>query len=317
MTDKAGDTARLYGLFRQRKGGLRPLSLIEEEGRAILRKLQARGLDLGWGHDGQFRAPLHIQQRLEANYLFATRIIYEWLTDEFLRRHQTDLVLSTLATGRKDYVLHPVQGEQLDADSVEKLLRHRQKWINSLAQQPTIENERIPLQIVISDGLNHCAIEENDHVDGPNGYLTQIRDKLKAIPLFAVMDRDIVVVNGRVRAGYQVGKLLFGKEERVDREISDVHSNSNDNTLVEEEDMINVQLRAGVVLHVIGERPGNGQNTFSIYISAVSVEQWREGIDHNVVSLVSGVSKSAVAPSEAAKDTVDFLLQNVNHILKL
>ena len=67
-----------------------------------------------------------------------------------------------------------------------------------------------------------------------------------------------MVTNGRVRAGYRIGEMLFGGRAR--RRAAP----------------------AGVV-HVIGERPGNGHHTFSAYITAAPARVWaRAGVvDHN------------------------------------
>ena len=302
MTERAGDTVRIYSLYKQRKGDQRSQSDLEKEGKEILHKLQKRGLDLGYGHDGNFRAPFHIQQRLEQNYLFATKVIYEWLSEEFLRSHKEDLFLETLASGRKDYVLHPSRGEILSGNSVDLLVKYRRKIFLEVL------TGAIPVQIVISEGLNHCAIEEKNHVDGDEGYLVHIKQRIRNLKEFYLLDRDIVVVNGRVRAGYHVGHILFGGLD-LDKQNNNIENNNLNNiNNINNNENRKENLKAGVILHVIGERPGNGQNTFSIYISFVTVEQWKKGIDHNVVSLVSGASLTALIPPIAADDTVTLLL---------
>ena len=82
------------------------------------------------------------------------------------------------------------------------------------------------VQMVISDGLNANALNEH------------LRDVAAAAAASAARraargDTDIVIENGRVRAGYHVGELID----------------------------------AASVVHLIGERPGTGLDTLSAYIT--------------------------------------------------
>jgi ethanolamine ammonia-lyase large subunit len=62
-------------------------------------------------------------------------------------------------------------------------------------------------------------------------------------------------------------------------------------------------------LHIIGERPGSGHHTFSIYITAPKGAIWGEPgkVDHNITRVVSGVAVTALSPATAAKDTARIL----------
>ena len=119
----------------------------------------------------------------------------------------------TTASSRDDYLAHPPAGERLrdeDARAVAALYPTRQPQV----------------QLVVSDGLNANAINE------------QLRLLLPPPPAAGRrrMPRrraDIVVQNGRVRAGYEIGGLVG----------------------------------AAIVVHVIGERPGTGLNTVSAYLT--------------------------------------------------
>ena len=132
------------------------------------------------------------------------------------------------------------------------------------------------VQIVISDGLNALAIMDEGHLEP---HLSALREGLESSGYHASSE-NIVVTSGRVRAGYRIGELLFGG-------------------LVGERS----------ILHIIGERPGTGHHTFSIYITRASGEVWdQQGkVDHNITSVVSGVATTALIPVDAANETVRIL----------
>ena len=100
------------------------------------------------------------------------------------------------------------------------------------------------MQIVVSDGLNADAINE------------QLRALLLALRRLLsdqgchVGETDVVVQNGRVRAGYEIGGLAG----------------------------------AAVVVHLIGERPGTGLNTLSAYMTygrdEAGQSRWSRDLDH-------------------------------------
>ncbi|MGA1607801.1 MAG: ethanolamine ammonia-lyase subunit EutB [Planctomycetota bacterium] len=129
------------------------------------------------------------------------------------------------------------------------------------------------VQIVVSDGLNALALMEEDQL-GP--HLDALRKELLARGL-RVSDTPIVVESGRVRAGYRIGEQLF----------------------------------AGLpgprtVLHVIGERPGTGHRTFSVYITSAEGEVWGASgrVDHDITRVVAGIARTAQDPVEAASTVV-------------
>jgi ethanolamine ammonia-lyase small subunit len=85
---------------------------------------------------------------------------------------------------------------------------------------------------------------------------------------------DVVVTNGRVRAGYHVGELLG-----VD-----------------------------LVLHLIGERPGTGLNTLSAYLTygrdAAGRLRWSPGLDHSCTTAVCGIHPKGKRPDGAVEEIV-------------
>jgi ethanolamine ammonia-lyase large subunit len=132
------------------------------------------------------------------------------------------------------------------------------------------------VQIVISDGLNALAITEPDHL-AP--FLDRLRAQLHRDG-YRAAPQHIVVTSGRVRAGYRIGETLFGG-------LSGRRA----------------------VLHLIGERPGTGHRTFSVYITSADGAVWgqEDAVDHNITKVVSGIATTALAPARGVDETVSLL----------
>lgn len=132
------------------------------------------------------------------------------------------------------------------------------------------------VQIVVSDGLNALSISDRDHL-AP--FLKQLRDDLQREG-FRPAPEHLVLTSGRVRAGYRIGETLF----------ADLPG-------------------ARAILHVIGERPGSGHHTFSVYITAPKGDVWgrTNQVDHNITKVVSGIALTALAPTAGATETVRLL----------
>jgi ethanolamine ammonia-lyase large subunit len=126
-------------------------------------------------------------------------------------------------------------------------------------------------QFVISEGLNALALMDDGNLFP---LLEAIRSQAASRGL-AVAPEHVVVTGGRVRAGYRIGELLFG-------------GLGGERTL----------------LHVVGERPGSGHRTLSVYLTRATGEQWqsRDFIDHNITRVVSGIATTALLPELAAKE---------------
>ncbi len=132
------------------------------------------------------------------------------------------------------------------------------------------------VQIVISDGLNALAVMDGDQL---SQLLTQLRAELVGAG-YRVGSGNIVVNSGRVRAGYRIGETLFAhRKERC------------------------------TILHIIGERPGSGHHTLSIYMTTADGATWEtpDKVDHNITKVVSGIASTAFRPSLAAVETVRIL----------
>src|SRR6185503_18067019 len=110
-------------------------------------------------------------------------------------------------------------------------------------------------------------------------FLSQVRKSLLNEG-YRTAPEHVVFTSGRVRAGYRVGETLFGG-------LDDIRS----------------------IVHVIGERPGTGHHTFSVYITAALGTTWgRDGaIDHDRTKVVSGIAVTAQAPLRGAEESVHLL----------
>ncbi len=132
---------------------------------------------------------------------------------------------------------------------------------------------RYDVQVVISDGLNALAITDEGHL---LPFLGLLRERL-ACGGYTPSPENIVVTSGRVRAGYRIGETLFGG-------LSDRRA----------------------ILHLIGERPGTGHHTFSVYITTPPGSVWgrRNEVDHNITKVVSGIAATA-RPARARRGRDD------------
>ena len=112
-------------------------------------------------------------------------------------------------------------------------------------------------------------------------YLDELRRGLLAGG-FRPAPEHLVVTSGRVRAGYRIGEVLFGG--------------------------LATDAPAALV-HVIGERPGNGHHTFSAYVTRLPARVWaRPGVvDHNHTRVISNIADTALDPVLAARQTVALL----------
>jgi ethanolamine ammonia-lyase small subunit len=124
------------------------------------------------------------------------------------------------------------------------------------------------VQVVVSDGLNANAINEN-----LRSVLPGVRRELVAAG-HHISETDIVVENGRVRAGYHVGSLL----------------------------------QAEMIIHLIGERPGTGINTLSVYLTYgldhKGQSRWGSaaGFDHSWTTAVCGIHRRGKSPKRAVEE---------------
>ena len=227
--------ARLHALYARAGGDRRSAAALEAEGRQTLGQLQEGGWDLGLTDTARAHA------RVGTIYEHARAALYAVIDAAVIRdAASAPLLVHTAAATRDEYLAHPPSGERLrdgDARAVAALYPQR----------------RPQVQMVVSDGLNANAVNEQ-----LRGILPGVRRAVAASG-HLVGGRDVVVRNGRVRAGYEIGG----------------HTG------------------ADVVVHLIGERPGTGLNTLSAYVTygrdAAGAVRWSPELPHSVTTAVCGI----------------------------
>src|SRR5258707_14861901 len=124
---------------------------------------------------------------MEANYVQARHALYAVLDAGVVRAVSPHHIrVRTASRDREEYLAHPRSGESIRDDDAERI-----------ASFVAARASRLPeVQIVMSDGLNANALNEN-----LRAVLPPLRHELAAAALHAG-DVDVVILNGRVRAGY-------------------------------------------------------------------------------------------------------------------
>lgn len=261
-----GQPLQVWRRYCRARGDARTDAAIMSDGRRRMQAVRRRGVPLAEGH-GKHAWDLQpeLDEEIRSVYADGKKCIWAEIPPAFVARFPDALVLSTTARDRTDYILHPHTGEVLDPASISAL--------NAFRLQRT---SAAPVQIVVSDGLNAFAITDKGHL-AP--YLEALREQLAVAGLPAAPG-VMMVRGGRVRAGYRIGELIYGRD-------ADAHRHRG-------------------IIHVIGERPGSMHHTFSAYITAPTVAVWRRtGVtDHNITRVVSGIAADALAPEAAAAATV-------------
>jgi ethanolamine ammonia-lyase small subunit len=205
-------------------------------------------LDLG------IDAPAAADARLETIYANARAALYaaiepHVIADVSHRSMQT----RTVAANRDEYLAHPSSGERLRTDDAH-------------AVAGLYHSRRPDVQVVISDGLNANAVNEQ-----LRPLLPELRRTLSTSGR-EVGEVDVVVQNGRVRVGYEIGGLTG----------------------------------ASVVIHLIGERPGTGRNTLSAYVTygldPAGRMRWSRDLDHSVTTAICGIHPQGKRPELAAAE---------------
>ena len=255
-TPTTTQTAALYALYRQAGGETRPFDMLCAEGQRTLTRLQQRGLDLGYGCAPDYAPPANVEARLTTIYTHARQALYASLEESVLQAISPRyLRVRTQATSRDEYLAHPVAGEALCVGDVQRLA----------ALYPT---RRPQVQLVLSDGLNAHALHEHGRA-----VLPPLRQELGVLGC-QVGAWDIVVDNGRVRAGYHIGELL----------------------------------QPEVVIHLIGERPGTGLHTLSAYCTYGrdfnGQWRWRRDLDHACTTAICGIHQHGKRPEVAVQEIV-------------
>jgi ethanolamine ammonia-lyase large subunit len=266
-TEHFGDPLWVYVQYRRRQGDGREQAEIVEEGKRQMAAVRQRGVFLASGFgDRPSELNSQLSEEIQAIYQDAKASIWARLTDSFKKSKADALFLKTCSIDREDYILHPVSGEQLSQESIDSLQTLRQRY-----------QRQSDVQIVVSDGLNALAIDDRTQLDP---FVKRLTERLQQAGLRPA-PQLIVVDSGRVRAGYQIGQLLFGELDG---------------------------LRG--IIHVIGERPGSGHRTFSAYMTCPMGDVWASGkVDHDRTRVVAGIANTALHPLLAADEASNIFIR--------
>jgi ethanolamine ammonia-lyase large subunit len=244
-------TAYLFAVYRKAGGDQRTSVSLVDEGKRRLHALRERGFDLGYGCGADHAPPPAVNRRLEGLYDHARRALYAALDPHVIADvSPRRFLVRTAAMDREDYLAHPPAGERLHPDAARRVAE-------------LYSSCRPQVQFVISDGLNANAV--NEHM---RALLPALRRRLVDAG-HRLGSTDVIVENGRVRAGYHIGALVD----------------------------------AAVVVHLIGERPGTGLNALSAYMTygrdETGAPRWRPDLDHSCTTAICGIHPRGTTPTEA------------------
>lgn len=258
----ADSTSSLYAVYMKEGGDRRTTDALRDEASTTIERLRARGYDLGYGHEPDYTAPAHVRTRLDNIYDQARRALYAsvdaHVVDAVSPRH---VRVRTRSRDRDDYLAHPPSGEFIRDEDARRIA-------SAVAGRG---GRRPQVQVVLSDGLNANALNEN-----VRAVLPPLRRELSSAGLH-VGDVDVVIENGRVRAGYHVGGIVD----------------------------------ADAIAHFIGERPGTGLDTMSAYLTygrdAAGQSRWSSDLDHSATTAVCGIHRDAKPPAQAVSEIARLL----------
>jgi ethanolamine ammonia-lyase large subunit len=262
LSANAGRAESLYPIYMKAGGDARSIGALHEEAKRKIKALREEsGYDLGYGHGDDYAAPPYAESRVETIYRNARQALYATVEAGVIRdASPRNLKVRSLARDREQYLSSPPLGERICEADAQALL--------------SLYNSRRPqAQIVISDGLNANAVNENLRtlLPGLRRGLTEAGHH--------VGSPDIFVQNGRVRIGYHAGMLLG-----VD-----------------------------AIIHLIGERPGTGLNTLSAYLTygrdAAGHLRWSPELDHSCTTAICGIHPRGKRPEEAVNEIVGCLVR--------
>jgi len=141
--------ASLYAVYMKAGGDTRSHDSLREVGAKKLTAMRERGFDLGYGHSLDYQAPREVEARMAAIYDHARRALYAAIDDTVINDAAPRAFRArTTAASRDDYLSHPPSGERV-----------RDEDASRIASLYALQRPRV--QIVVSDGLNANAINEN------------------------------------------------------------------------------------------------------------------------------------------------------------
>ncbi|MFM2134976.1 MAG: ethanolamine ammonia-lyase subunit EutB, partial [Bacteroidota bacterium] len=260
------DPVWVYYQYLKRKGDTRTWTEIEIEGKQAIERVRERGVPVATGHgENTWDLKPELDAEIRTLYEDAKMCIWREWPAAFYPLKENNLLLETGSIDRKDYIYHPQSGERLSTESDIRLKAYA-------VQFP------YDYQVVLSDGLNVLSLTDDEHL-AP--FLEEF-NALSAANGFLFNPQLIQLKNGRVRAGYEVGKTLFKNKSG--------------------------QPTKGII-HLIGERPGTRHRSYSVYLTLATVPEWSadDKIDHNITRVISGISNTSLLPRQAAKETTSLI----------
>jgi ethanolamine ammonia-lyase large subunit len=191
-----GSTTWVYLQYRCHKGDTRPDADVLAEAVRQMAEVRARGVPLAVGHgEKPWDLEPSLEREIRGLYDDAKAGLWSDLSPDFVATLPDAVRLRTRASTRRDYILHPPSGEQLDPAS--------ERLLESLRARHA---GRYDVQLVVSDGLDARSLMDEGHL---RPFLTALRTRLEAAG-HRVAPEHLVLSLGRVRAGYRAGELLFG-----------------------------------------------------------------------------------------------------------
>ena len=259
-TEHFGDPSWVYLAYCRRRSDDRAQQVILAEAQDRIAQVRQRGVFISQGHGQQVsRLDRDLDEHIHRIYDDAKKCIWAELPEDFEGTIPGGVQVRTLSVDRNDYILHPVSGETLCAETIDGLEKLRDE-----------HGDKYDTLIVVSDGLNALA---NTSGDQARELIEHLRSELGSDGR-RVAPEVFVIRSGRVRAGYRLGETMF--RDRSGR----------------------LQ-----ILHIVGERPGSGHRTLSIYITSADGSDWTESskVDHNITKVVSGIAHTALLPGLGAQ----------------
>ncbi|HEX8821772.1 MAG TPA: ethanolamine ammonia-lyase subunit EutB [Archangium sp.] len=267
-TEHFGDPSWVYLQYRRHQGDTRPDADVLAEAARQMAEVRARSVPLAVGHGEQpWDLEPSIERELRQLYDDAKAGLWSDLSPDFVATIPDAVLLRTRASHRRDYILHPPSGEQLEPSSerlLEALRAHH-------AGQYTV-------QLVISDGLDARSLMDAGHL---RPFLTTLRARLEAAG-HRVAPEHLVLSLGRVRAGYRAGELLFG-DATVEGPRALVHV---------------IGERPG---------SGHHSFSAYVTAPPARVWAKPGTVDHNITRVVAGISDTSLRPEVAAVEVVRLL----------